>query len=257
MAAPLNARTVMPSQFKDRVRGHYDRLASSRDTWYHGRNRYYYDYLEQTLRSLIPAGSTVLELGCGTGNLLAALQPSRGVGLDLSPEMVRLALSRHPDLVFEVGDAETFVLANARFDFVVASDIVGELEDITAMLDRVREVSNEDTQLVLTFHNPALEAALRAAQRAGLAMAPSRQNWVGTFTMTNLLELADFRVEKALHGLLVPKRIPLVASLANDHLSGRSAFRYIDLVNVLVARPVVPRPSAGAPIRNRPHSMPE
>jgi SAM-dependent methyltransferase len=231
----------MTDPIKDRIRSHYDSLAPSRDIWYR-RNHYYHDYVERSLRSLIPQGSTVLELGCGTGNLLAALQPSRGFGVDLSPEIVRVARRNHPNLTFEEGDAESFQIPSTTFDFVVASDLVGELEDIAAMLDRVREVSHEETRLVLTFHNPAMEAALRAAQRAGWAMTPGRQNWVGRLAMSNLLDLADFRVERIEHGLLVPKQIPVIAAFANRYLSGRRAFSYIDLVNVVVARPIVPRP---------------
>ena len=245
MGATVTPPTAAPDPIKERIRDHYDGLAPSRDIWYR-RSKYYHDYVERSLRSLIPAGSTVLELGCGTGNLLAALQPSRGLGLDISPEMLRVARRNHPHLEFEVGDAENFEIPKTTFDFVVASDLVGELEDIAAMLDRVREVGGEDARLILTFHNPALEAALRAAQRAGLSMAPRRQNWVGRLAMTNLLELADFRVEKIEHGLLVPIPVPVVAPLANRYLSGRRAFSYIDLVNVVVARPIVPRPQPEA-----------
>ena len=245
MGATVTPPTAAPDPIKERIRDHYDGLAPSRDIWYR-RSKYYHDYVERSLRSLIPAGSTVLELGCGTGNLLAALQPSHGLGLDISPEMLRVARRNHPHLEFEVGDAENFEIPKTTFDFVVASDLVGELEDIAAMLDRVREVGGEDARLILTFHNPALEAALRAAQRAGLSMAPRRQNWVGRLAMTNLLELADFRVEKIEHGLLVPIPVPVVAPLANRYLSGRRAFSYIDLVNVVVARPIVPRPQPEA-----------
>ena len=261
MHTGVSARPSAPDQIKDRIRNHYDSLAPSRDAWYR-RSRYYHDYIERTMRSLVPKGSSVLELGSGTGNLLAVLEPSKGLGLEISPEMVRVAQRNHPELEFAVGDAETFHISDARFDFVVASDLVGELEDISAMLDRVREVSNQDTRLVLTFHNPALEGALRAAQRAGRAMTPSRQNWVGRTTMTNLLELADFRLEKIQHGMLVPLRVPLVASLANRHLSGRRAFQYIDLVNIVVARPVIPRPQSKLlsvtvliPCRNEVHNV--
>jgi glycosyltransferase involved in cell wall biosynthesis/ubiquinone/menaquinone biosynthesis C-methylase UbiE len=245
VASSLSSGTGTLDPIKERVRAHYDRVAPARDAWYH-RAQYYHDHLENIVRTVIPAGSRVLELGCGTGNLLAALHPSHGLGLDLSPEIVKIARRNHPQLTFEVGDAEDFAIPAAGFDFVLASDLVGELEDIAAMLERVRAVSDEDTRLVLTFHNPALEGVLRLAQRFGWSMAPARQNWVGRLTMTTLLELADYQVEKVEHSLLVPISIPLISRLANRHLSGRRAFSYIDLVNVVVARAIVPRPQPDA-----------
>ena len=93
-------------------------------------------------------------------------------------------------------------------------------------------------------------------------MAPARQNWVGRLTMTTLLELADYQVEKVDHSLLVPISIPVISRVANRHLSGRRAFSYIDLVNVVVARTIVPRPQPEAlsvtvliPCRNEIHNI--
>lgn len=226
------------------MRDHYDRLAAERDRWYQ-KNSYYHGTVERRLTALIPPGSSVLELGCGTGNLLSALKPSRGLGLDISAEMVRLARTKFPDLQFEVADAEAFHL-DEKFDFVVASDLIGELGDITAMLECFHRVSHESTRLILTFHSPTLEAVLRTAQRAKLAMAPLRQNWVGLDTAKSMLALSDLRVTSEEHALLVPVPIPLVASVANRLLSGRRAFKYFDLLNVLVAQaePERPQPKA-------------
>jgi ubiquinone/menaquinone biosynthesis C-methylase UbiE len=226
------------------VRDHYDRLAPERDRWYQ-KNSYYHGTVERRLSALIPPGSSVLDLGCGTGNLLSALKPSRGLGLDISAEMVRLARAKFPDLQFEVADAEAFDV-DEKFDFVVASDLIGELGDITAMLECFHRVSHESTRLILTFHSPTLEAVLRAAQRAKLAMAPLRQNWVGLETATSMLALSDLRVTGEEHALLVPVPIPLVASVANRLLSGRRAFKYFDLLNVLVAEAVPERPKPKA-----------
>jgi glycosyltransferase involved in cell wall biosynthesis/SAM-dependent methyltransferase len=218
---------------KDNVRIHYDRLANERDNWYR-RNSYYHSEVEARLTALIPAGSSVLELGCGTGNLLNALRPARGLGIDLSVEMVTRARAKFPHLSFEVGDVENFGI-NQTFDFIVASDLIGELGDINAMFECIRNVSHDSTNLVLTFHSPTLEEVLRLAQRAGLAMAPFRQNWVGVDTARNLLALSELRVVHEDHALLMPVPVPVLAPLINRHLAGRRAFKYVDLLNVLVA----------------------
>jgi tRNA G46 methylase TrmB len=41
----------------------------------------YHRRLEQVYQAVVPPGQRVLELGCGTGDLLAAVAPSFGVGL--------------------------------------------------------------------------------------------------------------------------------------------------------------------------------
>src|SRR6202022_3163604 len=172
-----DADTAGSDEFKAQVRSHYDRLAGFRDRWY-GRNRFYHGYIEGALQRIVPAGSAVLELGSSTGNLLDSLQPARGVGVDLSPAVVEIAQRKYPDLTFLVGDAETVELGEP-FEFIVASDLVGELLDITAMLECVHELSQAETRLLITFHNPALEAVLRVPQGAGLTMPPAPRHEVG------------------------------------------------------------------------------
>jgi ubiquinone/menaquinone biosynthesis C-methylase UbiE/glycosyltransferase involved in cell wall biosynthesis len=243
MPLAVGNRALLSDPGKERVRTYYDSLAPVRNEWYQ-RNRYYHNHIEAEVRSLIPPGASVLELGCGTGNLLAAVQPRRGVGLDISPRMVEAARRNHPNLEFQVADVEDLQLHGATFDYVIASDIVGELGDIAAMLEGARAACHGDSRLLITFHNPALEGFLRAAQRLRLAMPPARQNWVGQKVMANLLELGDYRLETLTHSLLVPKYIPLVSSWVNRRVSGKKPFRYVDLVNVIVARPIVPRPEA-------------
>lgn len=57
----------------------------------------------------IPADAQVLDILCGTGNLLGALKRERSdlscAGIDLEPEYIAYAKSQYPDVRFEVGDA--------------------------------------------------------------------------------------------------------------------------------------------------------
>ena len=69
------------------------------------RNRFYHQSLEKYFSYIIPPGSSVLELGCGTGDLLAAVKPSFGLGIDFSHEMYSKQAS-YPDLNFIKGDIE-------------------------------------------------------------------------------------------------------------------------------------------------------
>ena len=52
----------------------------------------------------IPADASVLEAGCGEGDLLAALPNARRAGIDYLPDAIERARARHPDISFEVGD---------------------------------------------------------------------------------------------------------------------------------------------------------
>ena len=61
----------------------FDRLAEDREYW-QSKNSYYSEDKRQRMRFLIPERLRVLEIGCKLGDLLAPLEPSRGLGVDLS-----------------------------------------------------------------------------------------------------------------------------------------------------------------------------
>ena len=71
---------------KNEIINTFDRLAVRRGKWIK-KNSYYYSELVRFLKYNIPSGSSVLEIGCGTGYLLNSLKPRRGVGVDISPQM--------------------------------------------------------------------------------------------------------------------------------------------------------------------------
>src|ERR1700747_2167605 len=69
-------------------------------------NAAYHEDDHKFMRFLIPPGKRVLELGCGRGDLLAALRPSHGVGIDFGAATILKAKARYPQLHFVLGDVE-------------------------------------------------------------------------------------------------------------------------------------------------------
>ncbi len=78
------------STYQDARRAHWDGVARKKDNWT-SRGVYYHKRLTQIYQFLVAPGQRVLEIGCGTGDLLVRLRPGLGVGIDFSPEMVKRA----------------------------------------------------------------------------------------------------------------------------------------------------------------------
>lgn len=76
-------------------------------------------------------GTRLVDLGSGPGHTAAAAagRGARVVGLDVTPEMVAIARGRHPDLTFEVGDAQRLPFPDASRDAVVGNFVVLHLGD--------------------------------------------------------------------------------------------------------------------------------
>ena len=228
---------------RDRI-AHWDDIAR-RTQHRPGLARYYHRRLAAIYAFLIPPGQRVLELGCGRGDLLAALRPSVGVGVDLSPEMIRQARERHAALRFVEGDV-TELAAEEPFDFVVLSDLVNELWDVQQMFERLRALCTPKTRVILNFYSRLWEWPLAAAGKLGLAHAQLRQNWLTVEDVNNLLYLAGFETMRHWEEILWPVRTPIVDTVANKFLVKLWPFKHGALTNFLLARPI-PQPQTSPP----------
>jgi ubiquinone/menaquinone biosynthesis C-methylase UbiE len=157
-----------------------------------GRARYYRERLKKIYGLLIPEGATILELGCCKGDLLAALKPVYGVGIDFCAEAVAQATSGHPQLMFVNADVHVLDLEKTTFDYIVVSDLVNDLWDIQAVLLQIRPYCTSRTRLIFNFHSHLWNFPLRIARRLGLANPVLRQNWITKQDLRNLLEISGF-----------------------------------------------------------------
>src|SRR3989344_3044873 len=102
------------------VKEHFNKIAGNYDGL-KKKNWYYYQNLKSIFKSIIPKGSTVLEVGCGTGDILEHLEPSYGVGIDVSDKMIEIARNKHSsrkELKFFSSDIIDFG-SDTKFDFVI------------------------------------------------------------------------------------------------------------------------------------------
>ncbi len=227
-------------------------------------HHYYSEQLRALVGSLVMPGSRVLEVGCGLGDLLASLDTSEAVGIDVSRRMIELARERHPSLDLQVVDVEQDALPEGPFDVVVMSDVLGHLGDIQSALERLRPLLTEDGRLVVTYYNFVWEPLLKLAERVNLKTPWPNQNWLSMSDIDNLLRLADFEVVRDGTDILLPVSIPLVSKLANRIGAKLPLLREVSLVDYFVARPLPLRPldhersvSVICPCKNERGNIPE
>jgi SAM-dependent methyltransferase len=202
----LESAAVGMSRRKLEVRRIFDERARNLASWrnkaafFHSEDRLY-------LKFLIPPGARVLELGCGTGNLLAALEPSFGVGVDFSEPMIAQARSAYPNLSFFVGDIEdsAFIATlPGTFDFVLVGDTLGSLDDCQQLFENLHSLCRRETRLVIAYFSHLWYPALKFAGWIGLRMTEPPQNVLAPTDIQALAALAEFETVKSEVRLLAP-----------------------------------------------------
>ena len=222
---------------KEAILRRFDGLAPRRQAW-RNRNRYYYEDQERYYRFLVPEGHSILELGCADGDLLHALRPRRGVGIDFSGEMIKAACARYPDLDFRRADMEELKAWGETFDFIIMADVVGHLQDIEETFRGVRAFCQPDTRLIVSYYSFLWEPALQFGELMGLKMPQQHQNWLSTEDINNLLLLANFQVIRTEYRLLIPKKVPWLSDLINRYVAPLPIIRHLCLCRYIVARPM-------------------
>lgn len=232
------------SSRKRRIRELSDRIAPERERWIE-RNRFYYEEDERYLAFLVPPGRQVLDLGCGTGRLLARMRPSRGVGVDFSPAMVGEARRRHPDLEFHVGDVEdpaALKRLEGPFDVILLSDTVGSLEDLQATLGRLHQLCHQETRIIIAYYSSFWSPVLALGERLGQKMPQAEQNWLSGRDIAEILALADFDVVSMDSRQVLPRRVGGLGPLANRFIGTLPGVRAAALRSYVVARSRSGRP---------------
>ncbi|HEY3320171.1 MAG TPA: glycosyltransferase [Planctomycetota bacterium] len=239
-AAPISRserdayRPASADECYGRLQRYFDQFAPVRDQW-RRKNLGYHRELERLYRYHIPKGARVLEIGCGTGDLLAALEPAEALGIDLSPEMIAQARTKYPHLRFEAGAFEQRSATGEMYDYIVLSDLLGFVYDILALFEELKPYCHARTRIVINLHSRLWQGLLSTAEMLGLKYRQPVINWVTTEDVTSMLALAGFETIQTSSRMLAPKHIPLL-SRALNRLSPLWPLRPFCLTNWIVAR---------------------
>ncbi|MFH2042023.1 MAG: glycosyltransferase, partial [Acidobacteriota bacterium] len=234
---------------------HWDQVALRKKNIRCG--RYYHKRLTKIYQFLVYPGQRVCEIGCGEGDLLAALKPSVGVGVDFSKEMIRTAQKKHPHLTFIQADCHDVKL-DETFDVVIFSDLLNDLFDVQRVFQNIRPLVHPRTRIIINSYSRLWEKPLSIARRLRLSRPTLPQNWFTVEDILNMLRLSDYEVIRKWEEIVFPLPFPLLSAFFNRFLVKIWPFRLFALANFILAKPVLalsepePKPSVSVlvPARN-------
>ena len=164
---------------------------------------------------LIPTDASVLEIGCGDGELLVHLHAARKSGVDLSAHQLARARARLPESTFHQQAGESLCLPGQTFDYIIVSETLNFAADAQRLLERIHSVSTPQTRLLVNCHNNLWHPLFQAATWLGLQSRQPRSSWLSRHDVSGLLALAGWEPVKWQARLLWPLRTPLLAPLLN------------------------------------------
>ena len=183
---------------------------------------------------MIPAGASVLEIGCGGGELLEMLCATKKTGVDVSEVQIQRARTRLPEAELFVQAGELLDL-KGRFDVIVISDTLNYVADVQGVLQRLHSVSGPGTRLLINFQSNLWRPFLGFGRLCGVAHKTPESSWLASGDVENMLGLADWDLVRHEQRLPIPLRFFGLGALVNRWTA--PLVPLLCLTDFMVARP--------------------
>jgi SAM-dependent methyltransferase len=184
--------------------------------------------------------SSVIEIGCGFGDSLNAVKPAYGAGIDINPHLITKAKEKYPQLDFYLLDIETAffdlpkLFNSEKFDYIIISDLIGTLEDIQKVFEKMKDISHSRTKIIVTYHNYFWNPVLKIGEKLDIKQKEGVKNWLYLDEIQNLLYLSGYSVVKKGSLLLLPFKIPLISKFFNRYIAKLPLFRRLCLIGFVI-----------------------
>jgi len=238
----------MPERSDQNARRYYDDFS---DEYERERGYGYHqmiDDLEVQVTAPYARGARVLELGCGTGLILARIADvaDEAVGIDLSEGMAQLARDRGLDA--RIGSVCDLPFEDDEFDLTYSFKVLAHVPDIEAALREAVRVTRPGGHLLLEFYNPWSLRYLAKKVAGPQPISDDRTEadiftrWDSPRAIPKLLppnvELVDYHGVRVLTPFAAVHRIPWMARGLSpaERLAGRSPLRYFGGFLIAVLR---------------------
>ena len=225
---------------REEVKKHFDSIADQYDN-FKVHASYYYFQVKTLIKSLLPQSENqkIVEIGCGTGQLIAELNPRRGLGIDISDRMIQIARTRWKDrseLDFEIGEAET--IKNLRdWDIVIMGDVLEHLYDSYRAIHSIYKSMRKDSLLIIIWANHRWTKILHLLEKLKMKMPEGPHHWESLKSILAILSETDFKIEQWGTRCLIPGKIPC-ADFINSHFFRWTVIKNLGLIQFIVVRKI-------------------
>lgn len=226
------------------TREHWDEQAARYDSA-KARNDGYYSALKAVFERAVPREDRgrVLDVGCGTGQILVNLRPTVGVGIDLSEQMIRQARARYADrddLRFYVMDAEAAASLEEGgaegFDVVISSDLLEHVPAWETVVDAMAAACRPGGLIVVSTPNPGWALPLWVLEKMKLKMPEGPHEFVSGKRIAARLRERGCEVKGETTHVMVPARLGGLGALASGWAERMPVLRRWGVVQLVVAR---------------------
>ena len=219
---------------KTDVKSHFDKFASEYDE-IKEKNQYYYDSIKNLLTCISERFQydSVLDVGCGTGELLKHLNPRTGLGIDISPEMIHIAKRKFHNYEFIADDFDNLDIKK-KFDLIIVIDVIEHLGNPEKTFQTLKKFSKKETKIIISSPSYYWKGILDIGEKLRMKMPEGDHKWIPPSVLKKMIRSNGLTIEEFGYSLILPKRIPIVSDFLNSVFHKIPIIKDFGLVNYLV-----------------------
>ena len=196
---------------------HFENLAPNYRK-YRNRFKYYWNDTVKYYNYFLLESNSVLQIGCGTGDTLAALKGNKKVGIDFSKSMIAEAKNAYPNIDFHVREAENLNL-EGKYDVIILSNTIGFFENVLDVFNEVKQYCHPQTKIFVHYYSSLWKPFIRLGELLGIKKKTPEQNWLSKIDIENLLYHAGFETYRTSLRMLIPINIPILSWFLNKYVA--------------------------------------
>lgn len=140
---------------------------------------------EWRIRKALPhLHGTILDFGCGRGNLAYAISPERYIGVDDDEESLQIARKLHPHHQFY-----SAIPARLTVDCIVALAVLEHIPNAHELLKQFKSALKRDGRIVLTTPHPGADKIHTVGARLRLFSREAREQHVRLYNRRALSDI--------------------------------------------------------------------
>jgi ubiquinone/menaquinone biosynthesis C-methylase UbiE len=218
-----------------RYKDYFNNIAGERGRM-RNRHSYYWNDISSYCNYFSHETFSVLEIGCGTGELLMQVKGRKKTGIDFSESMISEAGKKYPELELHVMEAEELALTE-KYDLILISNLIGYSEDVQKVFEQLHKVCHEQTKIIINYHNHLWSPIIKLAESLRLKTKSPNVNWLTREDVKNLLMLSGFDCYRQTRRMLFPIYIPLLSTFINKYIAKLPIFRSMAMCGYAFAKP--------------------
>lgn len=197
------------------------------------KNWYYHQYIAKIYQLYIPQNSSVLQIGCKNGYLLANLKASYAVGVEADLLIANEAIIDYKNIkIYNFLDQVPVY----KFDFIILSSTVHEVADIQDLFVQLQQYCSFNTRIIIDFYSSLWEPILWITKELGFRRETPLINWLTFYDLKNFLYLADFDIVLHQKKMIIPCYIPFFSWFFNTFIANIPLINRFCLMQFFVAR---------------------